>query len=420
MGKTYTVYNESVHGKQIIIKCVENDNGNKRKYYIFESLPESLQHNQEFLLKVKEEIQQQSIGTAKQKELVCLDGQNNEKHWFIREEATFLQAFKRAYQVDREIKKENKILDKINGTSGVICSGCKFYKKPSEKIKVALIALGVSMAVLIGSGAGLASIVNIDEVQSNIGVVETVKGNEKEQAPEIYFDLSKIDYSTHQNTRGDTLLELVDAIRIADACFNNLRIELKNASHSYHYDATKFRSTMYAGEQMRESSLKITKEDINDDYRGPFQMGSDAIEEANEVSLKLTGKKIIETVDDLYDPVKSCMACMYFSVKNYEYCYDIVGDKVTPSMVFDTYLHGCLNVRSWLRKDVEMGTDYEAQSYSKDVLYYDECFEYYKNALDNGLTDGSHDQYWEDTYYNKVWKLPKWDTIENKQSQLGD
>jgi hypothetical protein len=147
-------------------------------------------------------------------------------------------------------------------------------------------------------------------------------------------------------------------------------------------------------------------------------MGAEAIDEANEVSMKLTGKKIIETVDDIYDPVKACMTCMYIAVRNYEYCYDIVQDKVTPNMVFDTYLFGCGNVRKWLREDIQKGDKYEAKSYSKDVLYYGECVEEYKEALDKGLTDGSHDKYWQDTYYNGLWKLPNWN--EQTQTQPGE
>ena len=146
-----------------------------------------------------------------------------------------------------------------------------------------------------------------------------------------------------------------------------------------------------------ENSLKVIKDYVNKyGCRGMMMIGTDATKEANEVSMKLTGEAIIENSEELDNPVEALMTAMYIAVKNYEYCADIVGpENVTPEMVFDCYLYGCGNLRSWLREcmvDGQYDGSYQARNYSKKILYYGECLEPYKEALDSGLTDGSHDE----------------------------
>ena len=216
-------------------------------------------------------------------------------------------------------------------------------------------------------------------------------------------------------------MELADALKIADVCYDNLQYELENSEHDYSFDASKFNPEMYVGEAISENSLKVIENYVNQyGCRGMLMIGADAMKEANEVSVNLTGEKIITDSKQLDDPVKAFMTCMYISVRNYEYCADIVGpENVTPEMVFDCYLYGCGNLRKWLREDVEKNTPYESKTYSKDILYYGECLEPYMEALKKGLTDGSHDKFWQDTYYNGLWKKPDWSKVQASSEQGG-
>ena len=150
-------------------------------------------------------------------------------------------------------------------------------------------------------------------------------------------------------------------------------------------------------------------------------IGADATKEANEVSKNLTGKEIISDRKELDDPVEAMMTCMYISVRNYEYCADIVGaENVTPNMVYDCYLFGCKNVRGWLKSCMKNGKyngNYKPQSYSQKVLYYGECLEPYNDALKKGLTDGSHDKYWQQLHTERLWKLPNFEAETTEPSK---
>lgn len=219
------------------------------------------------------------------------------------------------------------------------------------------------------------------------------------------IDLDSLKCDVYQNSAGNTMYELDDSLFISYVCYNKLVNALNdyNASVSadkqYSFDASKFNSTMFTAEQIRESSLKQTRNDINDLCRGPFKIGPDAMKEANIVSKNLFGTEILESEEDLYDPVKSCMACMCIAVKNYEYCAGVTNN-VTPNMVYDTYLYGCGNIRKQLRN----GT-YSPTFYSREILGYGEVLEDYLNSLTSGKTDGSHDSVWKDCY-QQLWKVP--------------
>lgn len=219
------------------------------------------------------------------------------------------------------------------------------------------------------------------------------------------IDLDSLKCDVYQNSAGSTLYELDDSLFISYICYNKLVNALNEynsnvpANKQYSFDASKFNSTMFTAEQIRESSLKQTRNDINDMCRGPFKIGPDAMKEANIVSKNLFGTEILESEEDLYDPVKSCMACMCIAVKNYEYCAGVTNN-VTPNMVYDTYLYGCGNIRKQLRN----GT-YSPTSYSKEIIGYGEVLEDYFNSLMSGKTDGSHDSVWQDCYL-QLWKVP--------------
>lgn len=200
-------------------------------------------------------------------------------------------------------------------------------------------------------------------------------------------------------------------LKIAEACYNNLEIELKNANHNYSFDISKFNPEMYVGEAIQESSLKYVVNYVNKyGCRGMFMIGTDATKEANEVSKKLTGKEIISDSKELDNPVEAMMTCMYISVRNFEYCADIIGaENVTPEMVYDCYLFGCGNVRKWLKAcmvDGKYNGGYKPQSYSQRVLYYGDCLEPYNDELKQGKTNGEHDSSWKKLHTEGLWLVP--------------
>lgn len=229
------------------------------------------------------------------------------------------------------------------------------------------------------------------------------------------IELSDLTYDTYQNSAGNTMYELDDSLFISYVCYNKVVKALNDYNESvsadkrYSFDASKFNSTMFTGEQIRESSLKQTLNDFDDLCRGPFKIGPDAIKEANIVSKNLFGTEIISTEEDLYDPVKSCMACVCIAIKNYEYCAGVTNE-VTPNMVFDTYLYGCGNIRKELKNN-----SYEPKSYSKEIIAYGEVLEDYFNSLMKGETDGSHDRIWNSCYLN-LYDVPNM----VKNAQLGE
>lgn len=195
--------------------------------------------------------------------------------------------------------------------------------------------------------------------------------------PNIYFGSSN-----------QKFLTLDSALEISRYNYANLVEELKNYNSNasekdkFNFDVEEFDYITFVGVQIRESSFKIWDKD-DGAYKGCFKIGSDACIEANAVSLKLTGKKIILSEKDLLDPIKSSKACMYIFVKNYEYLHDNIQKnnkdiKVSAEMVIDTYLMGCGNIN----KEIN-GFGYKQKYYSKDVLAYKQILSPYSNKLFN-------------------------------------
>lgn len=231
-------------------------------------------------------------------------------------------------------------------------------------------------------------------------VPEETKGQDGLNIDYDSIDINNLDCKTYQTSTGQEMYELADCLFISDVCYNKLMNALDEYNQSvpdknrYDFDASKFTPAMFTAEQIRESSLYKTKNDINERCRGPFKIGAAAIEEANQVSQKLFGYNIIDSEEDLYDPAKSCMACMCIAVKNYEYCSGVIErNDVTPNMVFDCYLWGCGNIRSELRDN-----SYAPKAYSERIMDYGEVLDEYYKQIMNGQTNGSHDEFWSACY----------------------
>ena len=435
MAKKNIVFHEKIHGKETLIYFIENENTGRRKYFVLENVPDKFQNNPKALEGINAEIEKYNAEKNKNARLLSMTNKKGEKRWFVEEQTSAMGALIQAYKVDREIKKEQKIIDEINKPvpTGVIASGNKF-KKASNAVKAKAVAIGLAATLLVGSLIGITALGDrgdngLSNNDTSISIQTTAPnynnnwttGPNTSQSPDtivtpeveekkVYTDLDTLTFDTYESS-GKTFVEVADMLKIAEACYNNLEIELENANHDYTFDVSKFEPEMYVGEAIQESSLKYVVDYVNQyGCRGMFMIGVDATKEANEVSRNLTGKDIIVDSKELDNPVEAMMTCMYISVRNFEYCADIVGaENVTPNMVYDCYLFGCGNVRSWLRdcmKDGKYNGNYKPQTYSQKVLYYGECLEPYNDALKQGLTNGEHDSYWQDLFVNRLWKLP--------------
>ena len=435
MAKKNIVFHEKIHGKETLIYFIENENTGRRKYFVLENVPDKFQNNPKALEGINAEIEKYNAEKNKNARLLSMTNKKGEKRWFVEEQTSAMGALIQAYKVDREIKKEQKIIDEINKPvpTGVIASGNKF-KKASNAVKVKAVAIGLAATLLVGSLIGITALGDrgndgLSNNDTSISIQTTAPnynnnwttGPNTSQSPDttvtpeveekkVYTDLDTLTFDTYESS-GKTFVEVADMLKIAEACYNNLEIELENANHDYTFDVSKFEPEMYVGEAIQESSLKYVVDYVNQyGCRGMFMIGADATKEANEVSRNLTGKEIISDSKELDNPVEAMMTCMYISVRNFEYCADIVGaENVTPNMVYDCYLFGCGNVRSWLRdcmKDGKYNGNYKPQTYSQKVLYYGDCLEPYNDALKEGLTNGAHDSYWQDLFVNRLWKLP--------------
>lgn len=453
MAKRNIVFNEKVHGEETLIYFIQDENTAKKQYYILEAIPDKYQHSQKVLDRINEEVKKYNAENGKQAKLTSLKTKEGEIRWFVEEPSSAIGAFFRAYSVDREIKREQKNIDETNEKSTGSISNKKRFTIISDKAKIKALALILGITLTLGSGIAIFNMNNNsnDSLKNESGIVHVLGGsntsnknqsskNEEIKKPvssqtpsktpdesvtpeaPVYIDLDTLTWDTYVNSSGTTMVEVDDMLKIAEACYNNLGIELKTADHDYTYDISKFKPEMYVGEAIQECSLKYVVDYVNKyGCRGMFMIGADATKEANEVSKNLTGKEIISNSKELDDPVEAMMTCMYISVRNYEYCADIVGaENVTPNMVYDCYLFGCGNVRSWLRgcmKNGKYNGNYKPQSYSQKVLYYGECLEPYNKALKQGLTNGEHDSYWKDLHVNRLWKLPDFEAEANGMQQ---
>lgn len=285
------------------------------------------------------------------------------------------------------------------------------------------IASGLVIATLATGSFVLAK--NISKSAEKDSNQITVKSQENESFQD--FDFSETDSSNQNkfdsefesydsltyrtyNSDGKTKIEEADSLYISYVCYNKIMQELDDYNSKVpkekrlDFDKNKFSPAVFTAQQFTESSLILTNKDMGKMCKGSFQISDVAGVEANEISMKLTGKNVIETVDDYYDPVKACRVCIYISIKNYQYIKSAKENvSVSPEMVIDTYLWGCGNIRRWVRE----GT-YSKQDYANRVLSYREPFEKYLSALENNKTDGSHDEYWQNCQnelneiYNKL------------------
>ncbi len=475
MAKENFVYHGKTSGEEIAIYFRQDEVTERKHFFVLEKLPEEYQNNAELIEKARRMVARYNEEEGKKAKIVSLRNNKTGKvTWFVEEPSLAIKAYARALQFEHEIKKEKTELENSRKReiaeaenarenaipNGVVVSENK-YKKPASLVKTRILALGLGVMILLGSLATVNALSHSENKQP-VNPTETVmvgSGGHSEsiipggfgstQSPSVtetpsatqppettqtpstnekeYVDYDELTYGTHQSSNGKTFIELADIVNIADTCFNNVMMELEeyNKNHpnsQLSYDASLFSSVYTAGRAIRESSLQlyvqegddITKSvDYNDLCRGSFKIGPAAIEEANKISMKLTGEKVINSEADLYDPVTACRASIYIDIQNYEYMlhFGVPEDEIMDYYIIGSYLRGGPGVA----REVVNGT-YERWSYSKDIEYYTGTLEEYKENIEKGLTDGSHDRYWQETY-QELWNLPDWSKVEAGQER---
>ena len=448
--RRHFVYHGVVNGLETNVYYVINKKTHKKQYFVLHEFPNTSKNK----TNAQKAIDKYNEGHHRKAEMLFRRDKDEVEHSYINEPCMAFEAIMAIVETEKAIKKEKKELG-IEEPKALV-SEEKKYNPPSQNLKRAIaftlfgltmtgFALGISMGfispdstrtetptVYVGETnvPTTSDSTETTKTPSTSGSFETTQEQEQER---VYIDYDSLKYKTHTNSNGATLIELADALKIANACYNNLIIEIERynekSTNDFSFDVDKFKGSMFTAEQIRESSLFLYVDegeniknavDYGDRCRGPFKIGPAAIEEANEVSMKLTGEKVIRDERDLYDVVRACRACMYIAIKNYEYCAGVIGDAVEPNMVFDAYLYGCGNVRSWLRdclEDGEYNGEYGPKTYSKDIMYYYSVVEPYWQKLLAGKTDGSHDKEWQNTYYNGLWQKPDWSKeVESSQA----
>ena len=405
-GKIYDRYSE--------LFTDQNEDGKKQYYMLY-----NIRNSKPSIDRAKKLIAEENEKNKVKARLVAIEKQGV-KYPFVLAPISMVEARYLAFR-----NRENNLIEKDSGVKENISSEKK--KKVSNKVKVAL-ATGMATLALFGVIYSARDVIQESAPKNEITEQQKTfqepyqnssqKAQQNMSLNDIVENMSYDDltYGTYQNSKGVTLMEMSDALLISNVCFNNVMDELEkfNASVSeskrYAFDKNKFNGAMFAGFQHRESSFILSKDDINKPCKGPFQISAAGAEEANEVCRKLTGKNVIESVDDLYDPVKACRACIYIVIKNYQYAYTATENViVTPSMPIDTYLWGCKNVRQWIREG-----SYSPKMYSQTVLKFGEVLDEYWNLILENKTDGSHDQYWKECN-NKLDQVIEWSKAQSNQ-----
>lgn len=289
-------------------------------------------------------------------------------------------------------------------------------KSKNKALKLGVLAVIATGAVLVGMHScdrNKATEVPVVGEPPNIVIMGQTQNNgtteQETTAPEL-VGLETPVAETYINDNNEIFIKLDSALEISRYNYLNTIVELRKYNETaseeekFNFNTNMFNPSTFVGVQIRESSLMVYQH-LNSEYQGGFKIGPEAMEEANEVAIKLTGKPILESQNDLYDPIKSNKACMYIFIKNYEYVYDCINNnnlnyEVDAKMVIDEYLFGCTNIMNELKNG-----SYYQKEYSKDVLEYAKILQPYLIELfERGLIDEEHDEYRTQIYnlLNKV------------------
>lgn len=404
----YIKNNEYPDGRHVEVYRVsgladKNENGYYRKVFLTASQIAAIDY--------KRHIRQFNIENGTRYKVIEEKSKTGKTEYYLEEKLSNSEAIR--------FIKENKAQNYTLKNYSYLNNSQAKVKNTSNLKKI--VAGGLIAASLIGATAFFGSKIGGSDIKESDKNIPASSESFIEQNPESSYvfkpeesiidqlktnwdnlSFKDLTYTTTYNSKGNEMVEIADMLKISYVCYNELVRELNayNASvpesKRLDFDVEKFNFAMFAGQGIKESSLVVPKNDQNDSCRGLYKIGDPAAEEANKISRKLTGKDILTSESDRYDPRTACMAAMYISVQNYEYVAGVETDKnikQVANKVLDCYLMGCGNIRKDIRNN-----NFSANNYSKLILAYSECLNDYANALRQGLTDGSHDEYWSKCY----------------------
>ena len=448
-------YNGRVHGLETNIYYIKN-NG-KKLYFILKEFPNTAK-NKSVAAQLVTEFNEKH---KRQAEVLYRKDKDGRVHAFINAPCTVIDALREEISVEREIRKDNKIIDKINRskTSGKVSSDKKCRpvgEKIKAKIALALVAVtlfGVSFGALI-NGIDIDSnafgpdieasetmnpetIKNPDtfyETQLNPDTTENIESTQTPETSEreeeyVDIDLETFKYGTYLNSAGVRMIETEDAFKIAEACYNYVAEAIEEYNKSvpenkrYSYDPTDFDSSHMMARWTRESSLILDvdpqanedvrkAEDYGDRCRGPFKMSKDAINEANAIAEKVLKKKVIESEKDIYDPIKQCIASYLFNVQATEYLESYGIKDVTSRHLGPAYLYGSFGVYRDGR---------ENSFYANDIEFYASCYSRHKSVILSGKSTEEEKRTAVRKLTFELWDKPDWSKVQTTQtSELGE
>ncbi len=339
------------------------------------------------------------------------------KRYYTYDKAQNGKIYRKFYYAKRMNVAEKAAYKIKNITKGII--------KSPKRVAMAGITFLITLGLIFTLGIGIFQARDNSSGNHKKGYDTTFSDKEHKLPQDL--DLERPVAQTYQSSNGKTFLSLDSALEISRYNYHNLVGELEEYNKAckkgeeYNFDTSMFDLNTFVGLQIRESSLQLN--DKNDGhYKGGFKIGDDAAIEANEVAINLTGKPIFETKADREDPIKASKACMYISVKNYEYLHDHINKlnsknnvelEVTPEMVIDTYLMGCGNMMKELN-DIKSSDEYTKKYYSVDINVYANILKPYSTALfEEGLIEEQHDDERKATYA----KLNSVVSVKNQKSQ---
>lgn len=261
--------------------------------------------------------------------------------------------------------------------------------------KTAIKFMAGTAALLVASGVMLGGVLASKNAQKNEPVRHesgyTMKAdkdtNKTTKQEDKKLDLTKPPVvETYVNEFGDECFTHDSALSIAAYNYNGICREIEaynktaSANKQIHFDTSKFDPALFVGAQQRESSLKTFGEDSSS-HKGPFQIGSAALEDANKIAEKLYGKPVASSTDELLNPIVGSRACMYYYVYMYENLHTQLkgtGKEITSNMVIDSYLHGVGAIAGQVKRG-----EYSPKAYSRRIDAYADAYREYYNILKN-------------------------------------
>ncbi len=296
-----------------------------------------------------------------------------------------------------KIPSKRKRISKLRATLLLTNGRVESFVKNRKKQVVAFTAGALVAGALLGTTLIMLNDKNSEQAPTNNAgqVLDESSGNDAHNSD--YYANASQNVRTSVGSNGNTYLYLDSMVIISDMAYNQVAQEYKqyvaNGGTDFKMNMGLIDGSIIGATATRESSLQYF--DGNDtEYFGCFKIGKEALEEANKVSIELTGKPVANTLKELKDPVIGAKVCMYIHVSNYTYEYDYrvkngVNKPITQAEQIEMYLFGATGMRR----------NGEQTYYSRSIIDYAEVYaQRLKNLQENPnskFTDDAKQYLWE-------------------------